>query len=166
MPELNNNIISDSLKITRELQNFKEKYGDKSFMTMLNGINSFFDLNSVFPKEELTSENIEEKIPEEVEEINTPVEEKKIEEEKPLVEPIVDFSIYSQDPQILSKVQEDKETHIPEDITNLVEEKIEEEPPIFPLKDSLNENPVVEDLAISNPWSSAGPPVAPGQIEF
>lgn len=65
-------------------------------------------------------------------------------------------SIYSQDPNTLAKIEEDRINHPVEEKSSIVEEK-----PNFEQDKSLT-----KVLEMNNPWSDAGAPVAPGQIKL
>lgn len=70
-------------------------------------------------------------------------------------------SIYSQDPNTLAKIEEDRINHPVIATTSMGQQISSSE---FDKTD--DERPYTKTLEINNPWSEVGAPVSPGQIKF
>lgn len=208
MQKLDNNALKSALEIISGLQNIEKEYGRETLITVLDSVGGFFGLVGVINPENVDKQELESYITK-----NRPQKEKSnevpktgpyesdeldkfgiykelVKREENHTKPIEDMSIYSQDPQILSKVAEDKQNHLQSNNNTLSNERkqtynAEESSPYMEeeqdYKTSDNDisieelsaetintkdNQLTKVLRPNNPWASAGEPVSPGEINF
>lgn len=191
MAKLDNDALKSALEIVSGLQNIENKYGRETLITVLESVGGFFGLVGAFNPESVDKKELEKYMEE-----NRPQENKEVEiktpgpydsdrpEEfgmyrRPMEEKYntqIDTSIYSRN--AISKVAEDKQTHLTGNNRNIFSEvptdenKQTYEPPVDNIPVDENSQIFVEErvepltkvLEPNNPWASAGEPVSPGQV--
>ncbi len=194
MSELDSNALKKSLNIIKDLQNIEREFGRDTLITILESVGGFFGLVGVVEPEKVDKKELEKYIVENKTEPQKekdsaknadlgPYESDKLEKfglygelmkkTENYTNPSEDMSIYDQNPQTISKVVEDRRTHIPANNNVHSDEReqtynIETSTPYTDgVEQELEEKPLIRVLEQNNnPWSSAGEPVSPGQIKF
>ena len=183
MSEIDSSAIKEALKISKDLNEFGKKYGKEALATILESVGGFFGLVAAINPEAIdTQELVQHKMKKNGENIiginSTPVVTQKsndliINSKENQKSSSVNTSIYSQNPEILAKVEEDKISHpnlsTKEDESNLTNPSNSELLYTDKERESAEEKPlikVLEERHSNNPWSGIGEPVSPGNIKF
>lgn len=193
--------LRETLKLENDLKSFIDKYGIETLKIILNNV-GFFEKVGILNHEEVDKDELEAQLKELSLSKSNPVPPRlRLDESRPEDFGLYgealkrknafngDASIYAQDPEVISKVEQDKESHpqlvpadanIQEPMAPLFEDpsahpKITPVEPPAPVAMAEPEGvdgkqrklvPSQEETRQNNLWGNIGSPVAPGQIKF